>query len=111
MGHSKARGGVKARDMPTAIKLKDGGIVGYKVPAHLLTPDLSHVRSLEDQGTRFQTILPQTKQFRGVHCVHRYASRKLGLAAQISSFRVNTLGDHDAGGIRIYPAVMVMNPD
>src|SRR5579859_2353327 len=66
---------IKTRDIPMAIKLKDGGIVGYRVPACLLTPDLSHVRSLEDWTTRFQTKVPQIKDAsRGVRCVRRYAS-------------------------------------
>jgi hypothetical protein len=66
---------IKARDMPTAIKLKDGGIVGYRVPAHLVTPDLAHVRPLEDWVTRFQAKLPRAKDVsRGVRCVRRYAN-------------------------------------
>ena len=66
---------INARDMPTAIKLKDGGIVGYRVPARLVAPDLSHVRPLEDWVTRFQAKLPRAKDAsRGVHCVRRYVS-------------------------------------
>jgi hypothetical protein len=66
---------IKARDVPTAIKLKDGGIVGYRVPAHLVMPDLSHVTPLEEWACQFQHQLPCAKDMsREVHCVRRYAS-------------------------------------
>ena len=66
---------IKARDVPTAIKLKDGGIVGYRLPAHLVMSDLSHVTPLEEWASRYQHKLPRAKDTsRGVHCVRRYAS-------------------------------------
>ena len=52
---------IKSRDIPTAIKLKDGGIIGYRVPAHLVMSDLSHVTPLEEWASHSQHKPPRAK--------------------------------------------------
>ena len=62
------------RDQLTVIRLGDGGIVGYRVPARLVSKNLEHVKGLEDWTKEFGGSLPKTNDTkRGVSCVRRYA--------------------------------------
>jgi len=66
---------VKATDRPAVLRLKDGGIVGYRVPAHFVDESLRHVQNLEEwvveqSESRIQKRADGT---RGVDCVRRYA--------------------------------------
>lgn len=65
---------IKSTDHPTVLRLKDGGIVGYRVPAHLVDQHLSHTYNLEEWAARHQRRLPkQSDGGRGIRCVRRYA--------------------------------------
>ena len=62
------------RDEPTVIRLGDGGIVGYRVPATLVSEGLQHAKNLESWVAEFGHRLPSTKDAkRGVLCVRKYA--------------------------------------
>ena len=39
---------IESRSRPTVLRSKDGGIFGYRVPAFLVSEDLSHIRGLEE---------------------------------------------------------------
>ena len=65
---------IKSTDHPTVLRLKDGGIVGYRVPAHMVDQRLSHVHNLEEWVARHGRRLPkQSDGGRGICCVRRYA--------------------------------------
>jgi hypothetical protein len=65
---------IKIRDQPTVIKLADGGIIGYRVPAHLVNEKLRHVTPMEKWVLKNKSKLPKTKdERRGLRCVRRYA--------------------------------------
>lgn len=64
---------IESRSQPTILRSKDGGIVGYRVPAVLVSEDLSHVQGLEKWVKEFQSTLPrQFDEKRNVECVRRY---------------------------------------
>jgi len=65
---------IKSRDRATVIRLADGGIVGYRVPAHLVDSSLQHAHGLETWVDEFGEWLPRKLDAcRGVHCVRHYA--------------------------------------
>lgn len=65
---------IKSREKPTAIRLADGGVVGYLVPARLVDQCLTHVEKLETWVDEFSNGLPKNEDpCTGVLCVRRYA--------------------------------------
>ena len=50
---------IESRDRPTVLRSKDGGIIGYRLPALLVNNDLSHVKGLEKWVEEFQSSLPR----------------------------------------------------
>ena len=65
---------IKSRDQPTIIRLADGGIVGYRLPARLVDSGLQHAHGLEKWVEEFGESLPRKiDTCRGVQCVRHYA--------------------------------------
>jgi hypothetical protein len=65
---------IKSRVEPTAIRLADGGIIGYRVPAELVDRGLAHVERLETWAEEFSSRLPKSEDpCRGLRCVRKYA--------------------------------------
>ena len=65
---------IKHRNQPTVIKLGDGGIVGYRVPACLVSKSWSHVTGMERWVEEYEGKLPRVQDVqRGVSCVRKYA--------------------------------------
>ena len=65
---------IKPRNQPTIIKLGDGGIVGYRVPACLVSKSLEHVIGMEQWVEEYGANLPRVQDIRrGVSCVRKYA--------------------------------------
>jgi hypothetical protein len=64
---------IESRSRPPILRSKDGGIVGYRVPAVLVSEDLSHIQGLEKWVEEFRSTLPrQFDEKRNVECVRRY---------------------------------------
>ena len=65
---------IKSKERPTVIRLSDGGVVGYRVPACLVDGSLGHVEDLEKWTAMHGAELRKTKDTtRGVSCVRKYA--------------------------------------
>ena len=65
---------IKSRNQPTIIKLGDGGIVGYRVPAYLVSKSWNHVTGMERWVEKYEHKLPKVEDVRrGVSCVRKYA--------------------------------------
>jgi len=64
---------VQSHSHPTVIKLADGGILGYRVPATLINETLAHIQPLEQWVTKFSDQLPKYyDNKRGLECVRKY---------------------------------------
>ena len=62
------------QDKPTVIRLADGSVVGYRVPATLVDQQLMHVEPVEKWAAEFSQSSPRTSdEKRGIACVRRYA--------------------------------------
>ena len=65
---------IKYRNQPTIIKLGDEGIVGYRVPACLVSKSWDHITGMEKWIEEYEGKLPRIKDTRrGVSCVQKYA--------------------------------------
>ena len=65
---------IKYRNQPTVIKLGDGGIVGYRIPACLVSKSWGHVTGMERWVEEYEEKLPKVQDVRrGVCCVRKYA--------------------------------------
>ena len=65
---------IQFRDQSTIIKLADGGIVEYQVPACLVSKTWDHVIGMERWAEEYEGKLPMVQDIRrGVSCVRKYA--------------------------------------
>jgi hypothetical protein len=67
---------VKHCDVPTVLRTADGGVVGYRVPAAMVSTDFIHVLLLEKWVEQYCNQLPPTRpdDIRGIDVVRIYAT-------------------------------------
>ena len=65
---------IESQNCPTVIKLADGGVVAYRVPANLVSETLAHIKPLEQWAKTFAHQFPtKGDKQRRLQCMRRYA--------------------------------------